>query len=181
MRAHQEAKKKTRTTAKNPPSILHRASDWEMQVDLKKRLVFPEEVAVTSLQPDVILLSRSTKNILVAELTEPREDRIPISHQLKKVKYQDVIDEALVKGRHAALFPVEVGCRGFAASSVRCFLQRIGLEPKQLKKATGEIAMAAESSSRWLWLRRACSWNLLQVKADVVSAASLRRSVQAKG
>ena len=38
---------RARTTAKNLPSILHRASDWEMQVDLKKRLVFPEEVAVT--------------------------------------------------------------------------------------------------------------------------------------
>ncbi|KAL0151335.1 hypothetical protein M9458_053329, partial [Cirrhinus mrigala] len=33
------------------PSILLQASDWEMQVDLKKKLAFPEEVAVTTLRP----------------------------------------------------------------------------------------------------------------------------------
>lgn len=34
----------------------------------------------------------------------------------------------------------------------------MGLEPRQLKKANGETAMAAESSSRWLWLTDVCSW-----------------------
>ena len=119
-----------------------------MQVELKRRLVFPEEVAVTSLRPDMILLSRSTKTIIVAELTVPWEVRLAISHQLKKAKYQDLIDEALLKGWHATLFPIEVGCCGFPATSVRYFLQRVGLEPKHLKKATREIAMAAETSSR---------------------------------
>lgn len=44
---------RSRTTPKNPPSILHRASDWELSVDLKRKLVFPQDVAVTSLQPDM--------------------------------------------------------------------------------------------------------------------------------
>lgn len=69
-----------------------------MQVDLKRRLIFPEEVAVTSLRPDIILTSKSTKTILIAELTVPWEDRLATSHRLKKAKYQDLIDEALVKG-----------------------------------------------------------------------------------
>ncbi|KAJ8351555.1 hypothetical protein SKAU_G00230310 [Synaphobranchus kaupii] len=150
---------RARTTAKNLPSILQRASDWEMQVDLKRKLVFPQDVAVTSLRPDMVLLSRSTKTILVVELTVPWEGRLAISHQLKKAKYQDLIDEALIKGWHATVFPIEVGCRGFPATSVRYFLQKFGLEPKHLKIATREIAMAAETSSRWLWLMRAHSWN----------------------
>ena len=150
---------KARTAAKDPPSILHRASDWELQVDLKRKLIFPEEVAVTSLRPDMVLLSRSTKTILVVELTVPWEDRLAISHQLKKAKYQDLIDEAHLKGWYAALFPIEVGCRGFPATSVRYFLQKIGLEPRLLKKATGEIATVAETTSRWIWLTRARSWN----------------------
>lgn len=128
-------------------------------MDLKKRLVFLEEVVITSLQPDMVLLSRGTKTILVAELTVPREGRLAISHQLKKAKYQVLINEALVKGWHAALFPIEVSCHGLPATSVHYFLQKSALEPKQLKKATVEIAMAAETSSRWLWLMRACSWN----------------------
>ena len=130
-----------------------------MQVDLKRKLVFPEEVAVTSLRPDMILLSRSTKTILVVELTVPWEDRLAISHQLKKAKYQDLIDEALLKGWYAALFSIEVGCRGFPATSVRYFLQKIGLEPRLLKKATAELATVAETTSRWIWLMRARSWN----------------------
>jgi len=77
-----------------------------MQVDLKRRLVFPEEVAVNSLRPDMVLLSRRTKTIIVAELTEPWEDRLAISHQLKEAKYRDLIDEALCKGWHATLYPI---------------------------------------------------------------------------
>ncbi|KAL1250852.1 hypothetical protein QQF64_018648 [Cirrhinus molitorella] len=52
---------KTGMVAKNPPSFLQRASDWELRVDLKRKLVFPQDVAVTSLRPDMVLLSRSTK------------------------------------------------------------------------------------------------------------------------
>ncbi len=115
-----------------------------MQVDLKKKLVFPEEVATTTLRQDMVLLSRSTKTIIVVELTVPWEDRLAISHELKKAKYQDLIDEAPIKGWNAALLPIEVGCHGFPATSVRYFLQKIGLEPKRQRKATGEIAAAAK-------------------------------------
>lgn len=148
-----------RTTIKHPCSILQHASDWEMQADLKRKLVFPQEVAVTSLRPDMVLMSRSTRVIVVAELTVPWEDRLAISHQQKAAKYQDLIDEAVLKGWHASIFPIEVGCRGFPATSVRYFFQKLGLEPRYLKKAIREIGQAAETSSRWLWLRRAHSWN----------------------
>ncbi len=87
-------------------------------------------------------------------------DWLAISHELKKAKYQDLIDEAHIKGWKAALFLIEVGCRGFPATSVRYFLQKIGVEPKRLRKATGEIAAAAaKSSSRRLWSMRVRKWN----------------------
>lgn len=152
-------KHKTRTVTKTRPSTLQGASDWELSVDLKRKLVFPQDVAVTSLRPDLVLISRSTKTIIVAELTVPWEERLATSHQLKKAKYQDLIDEAVLKGWHATCYPIEVGCRGFPAKSVSYFLQKVGLEPMQLKRATRDIAAAAESGSRWLWMRRAHSWN----------------------
>lgn len=37
------------------------ANDWEMQADLKKQLKFPEEIIHTSLRPDIVLWSKSTK------------------------------------------------------------------------------------------------------------------------
>ncbi len=128
-------------------------------MDLKKKLICPEELAITTLGPNMILLPRSSKNILIAELTVPCEDRLAISRQLQKARYQDLIDEALVKGWHAVLFPIEVGCRGFPTTSVHCFQQKVSLDLKQLKKATEEIATAVETSSRWLWLSRDHSWN----------------------
>lgn len=151
--------RKTSMPTRNLPSTLQRASDWELSVDLKRRLVFPQDVAVTSLRPDMVLLSRSRKAIIVAELTVPWEERLDVSHQLKKAKYQDLIDEASLKGWHATIFPIEVGCRGFPAKSVRFFLQKMGLAPKQLKTAVRDIAAAAESGSRWLWIKRAQNWN----------------------
>lgn len=95
----------------------------------------------------------------------PWEDRIAISHELKKTKYQDLIGEASIKGWNAVLFPIEVGCHSFPATSVCCLLQKTELEPRRLRKAAGEVAVAAETSLRWLWL---------QVKADFVFAAPLR-------
>lgn len=92
----------------------------------------------------MILLSWNTKTIIVAKLTVPWEEKLATSHHLKKAKYQDLIDEAALKEWPAMTFPIEVSCRGFPAKSVRHFLLRIGLEPKQLKIATREIATVAK-------------------------------------
>ena len=50
-----------------------------------------------------------------------------------------------LKGWHASIFLIEVGCCGFSAKSVCYFLQKIGREPKQLKKVTRDIAKAKSS------------------------------------
>lgn len=48
---------------------------------------------MTTFRTDMVLLYRSTKTILVVELTVPWEDRLAIFHELKKAKYQDLIDK----------------------------------------------------------------------------------------
>lgn len=73
---------KTGTVAKNRPFALQGASDWELSVDLKRKLV---------------LLSRNSKTIIVAELTVPWEERLATSHKLKKAKYQYLVVEAVFK------------------------------------------------------------------------------------
>ncbi len=73
-----------RASPRNAPVISHQASNWEMQVDLKKSLVAPKEVDVTLLRLDMVLLSRSMKTILVVELTVSWEDKPAILHQWKK-------------------------------------------------------------------------------------------------
>lgn len=65
-----------------------------------------------------------------------------------------MVDEALAKGWYIALFPIKVGCCSFPAT-VCYFLQKISVEPKQIKIAIAEIAIAAV----WLWLMRDRNWS----------------------
>ncbi len=51
--------------------ILGTAEDWEMRVDLRRQLKFPEEIAVTSLRPDIVLWSQATRQVALIELTVP--------------------------------------------------------------------------------------------------------------
>lgn len=78
------------------------SSDWKLSVNLKRQLVFPQDVAVTSLRPNIVLLSKSTKAIIAAEPTLPWEEELDMSHKLKKAKYQNLI-EAVTKGWHATI------------------------------------------------------------------------------
>ena len=59
--------------------------------------------------------------MFLIELTVPWEGKLVTSHQLKKAKYQDLIDEANQKGCHSGMFPIEVGCRAFPATSLATF------------------------------------------------------------
>lgn len=47
----------TAAAGQRSKGILASGNDWEMQVDLKKRLKFLEEIAHTSLRPDMVLWS----------------------------------------------------------------------------------------------------------------------------
>ncbi|KAK0134483.1 hypothetical protein N1851_029912 [Merluccius polli] len=61
-------------------SLLSTAQDWELKVDLGKQLKFPENVAVTTLRLDMVLLSEATKQVI---LTVPWEERIEEANKRK--------------------------------------------------------------------------------------------------
>ena len=46
--------------------IIHTTNDWQMLVDLRRKLVIPPDIAVTTLRPDIVIISRSSSNILIA-------------------------------------------------------------------------------------------------------------------
>ena len=106
----------------------------------------------------MLLRSRNKKVIVNMELTFPWEDRLKLSHQLKKGEYQDLADEAPMRGWHALLFPFEVGCRGFPGKSLQYLLHQLGMSASETKKAVKSIGAVAESSSRWLLLMRTREW-----------------------
>ena len=76
VREGQITRKKSETKCKEHSiSLLNRARDWELRVDLDKRLVFPFEID-TRLRPDMILYSTANKLLIIIELTVPWESRI---------------------------------------------------------------------------------------------------------
>ncbi len=49
------------------------ARDWKILVDIGQQLVFPPEIAATTLRPDLVLWSPSIKSVHIIELTVPWE------------------------------------------------------------------------------------------------------------
>ena len=138
--------------------MLEKATDWELSVDLKKQLVFPQDIVATRLRPDIVMVSRSEKLIFIAELTVPWEDHIDLSHERKSSKYQDLIDDMKSKGWHVEYHSIEVRCRGFPATSLRRMCKDIGIQGSRLKGTCIAIGAVAEEASRWLWLKRKDDW-----------------------
>jgi len=60
-----------------------------MKTDLKEQLQFPQEIAQTTLRPDIVIWSRNPKRVVMVELTVLWEDWIEESHELKRSKYED--------------------------------------------------------------------------------------------
>ncbi len=146
---HQEQ----RRTSKDA-SILQSARDWKLEVDLDKKLVFPPEIVITTLRPDMVLWSPTTKLAYVVELTVPWEEGVEEAYERKNNKYSDLAAEASQNGWKTNIFPVEVGCRGFVATSTTSLLRKIGVKGRSLQQAIKSISSAAEKSSNWLWIKR---------------------------
>ena len=77
-----------------------------MRVDLESRLKVPEEIVVTSLRPDVIVISKTTKQLGIIELTVPTEERIEISGELKRLKYEEIAQEAKKNGWRVKIWAI---------------------------------------------------------------------------
>ena len=135
-------------------SSLNAARDWQMRVDLHQRLVFPPEIATTTLRPDMVLWSNSCQLAYIIELTVPWEDALEEAFERKKLRYSNLAAEAEDNGWRVKVRPVEVGCRGFVASTMAKLLREVGVRGQAHRQAIKELAKTAETTSHWLWLKR---------------------------
>ncbi|KAL3976668.1 homeobox protein Meis3 [Sarotherodon galilaeus] len=147
---------KPRTSPSTPDlGPLKVARDRQMQVDLDQRLIFPTQIVITTLRPDLILWSNSQKLAYVIELMVPWEEAIEEAFERKKLRYANLAAEAEDRGWKIKVRPVEVGCRGFVASTTAKLLREIGIRRQAQQQAIRELANTAERTSHWLWLKRA--------------------------
>lgn len=138
--------------------LLTTAADWQLQVDLGKQLKFPAKITSTRLRPDMIIMSESTKQLIMLELTVPWEERMEEANERKRAKYQELVEECRNQGWRTICEPLEVGCRGFAGRSLCKVLSVLGLTGEAKRKAIRSATEAAEKATRWLWIKRADPW-----------------------
>ena len=74
-----------------PNRLLQEAQDWECLVNPERALQFPSDVALTRLRPDVMILSRAARIVIMDELTVPWEDNVEKGHERKKEKYEELV------------------------------------------------------------------------------------------
>ncbi|XP_061093280.1 uncharacterized protein LOC133125737 [Conger conger] len=155
VRAGEQATTARRTSA----GILTSARDWQLLVDLERQLKFPSHIAATTLRPDIVLVSESTKQAVMLELTVPWEDRLEEAFERKLSKYAGLVSDCQQAGWRARCLPVEVGCRGFAARSLARAFISLGIVGERKRRAIRSTTDAAERASRWLWLKRGEPWS----------------------
>ncbi len=131
--------------------LLSKANDWELRCDLDSQLVFPPEVAITPMRPDLVIWSPAGKMLIIGELTVPWEDNVEERHEFKKAKYQDLTSDCAARGWNTYLMPFEVGCRGFYCNTLSFFLSRLGVGNRTKRKIAADAAAAASRGSAWIW------------------------------
>ncbi len=71
-----------------------------------------------------------------------------------KGRYANLAADAEERGWTVKVYPVEVGCRGFVASSTIRLLKEVGFRGQVQRRIVRELATVAERSSHWLLLKR---------------------------
>lgn len=76
-----------------------------MLVDLKKQLVFPRGITITTLWPDIVIWSAEEKRVFIIELTISLEGNITAAHERKHLKYSEWAAECQEASWNAKVYP----------------------------------------------------------------------------
>ena len=97
----------------------------------------PPDILATQQRPDLVLVNRESKSIIVIELTVPFEQNIHNAHERKVNRYSSLIMDLQEQGHDSKLYCIEIGSRGLITECNKCNIQEIftSISPgkKQLK------------------------------------------------
>ena len=98
---------------------------------MKGNYLFPFQLALTELHPDILLFSKSSKTAVLLELTCPCEENMESWHSQKLNKYTPLAKVIEDNGWAVDLFAIEVGAQ-FAKFALKDLVLIIKLFIKQL-------------------------------------------------
>ena len=73
----------------------------------------PADIIQTLQRPDIVLLNRKEKKIILFELTVSFEKNIESAHLKKQTRYRDLTSDIKTKGWQVECVPFEIGSRGY--------------------------------------------------------------------
>ena len=117
-------------------------------MDIEHKLKIPTAVAVTNLRPDMTIPFVETKHMAIIELTVPTEERIEISGELKRAKYEVLVSEGRKNGWRVRCWAVGIGCRGYPAASMSRSIKDVGFAGGERRKIIKKVSGIAEEASR---------------------------------
>lgn len=109
------------------------------------------EIATTTLRPDLVLCSNYSgilHTVYFVKLTIPWEDAVDEASQRKRLRYAELAADAEQQGQRAMVCPLEVGCRGFVATSTTRLLKDLGIRGQALCQTIKETSGTADCCSQ---------------------------------
>ena len=101
-----------------------------------------------------MIFSNKIKKIIIWELTVPWEEHAEKAHERKKFKYDELLETCKNNGWNASCTPIEVGSKGFVASSLYEALSDIGLAGTRKRKAMETMIKTAKRTAKLLLLKK---------------------------
>ena len=140
--------------------ILQGGCDWKVESDLFGRLVFPVAAAITRLRltwsyGQTLPESSSLGNSLFHGKNTCRKQT-----SARKPSTPPLMSKCAQKQWQVHCLPFEVGCRGFAGTSLMTFLHKLGITHQERKFVCKSASNAALRASTWIWAkhRNGPSW-----------------------
>ena len=150
-----EGKQSCGRRAARKSGVLLRANDWTLIYDSPEDpLVFPGHIIQTSLRPDVVIYSNTTKQVFLLELTVPMEDNIVQRHIDKENKYAKLLDDLNINQWTGQIFGLEVGSRGYVAKSFCFALRKLGLGHEVVRRLRRAVSLMCMRCSYSIYLSR---------------------------
>ena len=136
----------------------------EIYVDLPTHLVgistIPTDIMITALRPDLVIVDRPKKNIVLFELSVPFEINIIDTHSRKVERYEKLISDLENCGFKVSYYAFEIGSRGYISKEN---LTRI----KSIIHKFGDKSNFAELKQRIIKTSLVCSFIIYHSKFEV--------------
>jgi hypothetical protein len=147
--------KRTETPKKqNESHLLCHANDWNLLVDLPDfNYVFPPEIFSTAERPDILLWSSKLKKVIMIELTCPAEEGIEAAKIRKQARYSPLLENiGTMTSWKAMLLTIEVGARGFVATSTYQVFTQLGFTRQKISALCKRLSLTSAKCSYTIFL-----------------------------